>query len=163
MKTLTCCFTGHRFFSGSDRTLLIRDLRRLLPSLAASGVTEFICGGALGFDTLAAQEVLQLKNSFPDVRLSLVLPCRTQADRWTEAQKAVYDSILERADETECLFDHYVNGCMQIRNRRMVDRADICIAYYTGRPGGTAYTVEYAKTQGVRILFLAQEDSVWEV
>ncbi len=160
----SCCFTGHRLISAADRPALLRDLRQTLAIFADSGVRTFICGGAIGFDTLAAQEVLRLKQDFPLVRLSLVLPCRTQADRWTAAQKKTYHAVLERADETECLFDQYVSGCMQMRNRRMVDRSDICVAYYRGTPGGTAYTVNYAKEKGVRLLFVpAKEEALWDI
>lgn len=164
MKTYRCCFTGHRLISAADRPALIRDLRQTLAVFADSGVGEFICGGALGFDTLAAEEVLRLKQDFPRLRLSLILPCRTQADRWTAAQRDTYNTILEKADEKEYLFDRYVDGCMQMRNRRMVDRADVCVAYYRGTPGGTAYTVNYAKEKGVRLLFVpAKEEAIWEI
>ncbi len=164
MRPLSCCFTGHRILAAGDRERLVCDLRHALPVFAESGVKEFICGGALGFDMLAAEEVLRLKQSFPDIRLSLVLPCRDQAARWTVAQKSIYASILEKADEVDCLFEGYVNGCMQMRNRRMVDRSQVCIAYYSGKPGGTAYTVNYAKEKGIRLLFLpAKEVPTWEI
>ena len=35
-------------------------------------------GGALGFDTLAAQTVLDMKKEYPQLRLILVLPCEDQ-------------------------------------------------------------------------------------
>ncbi|MBE7024728.1 MAG: DUF1273 domain-containing protein [Ruminococcaceae bacterium] len=163
MEAYSCCFTGHRMIRREDFDGVLDSLRHALPIFADSGVNEFICGGALGFDTLAAQEVLRLKKDFPLVRLSLVLPCKDQSARWTAAQKETYASILEKADHTECLFDKYVPGCMQMRNRRMVDRSHVCIAYYTGRPGGTDYTVKYAKEKGVRLLFVPmKEESVWE-
>ncbi len=164
METYSCCFTGHRMIPAAQRPKIVEALRQTLEVFAASGMTEFICGGALGFDTLAAEEVLRLKETFPHIQLCLVLPCRSQAARWTAAQQKTYASILEKADTTECLFENYVNGCMQMRNRRMVDRADVCVAYYTGRPGGTAYTIQYAREKGVRVLFIpAKEESTWEI
>lgn len=159
MKEYTCCFTGHRMILAKDRTALTKDLRVTVETLAASGVTTFICGGALGFDTMAALEVLKLKETHPAVTLTLALPCRNQAARWTEKQRTLYEDILRKADHTEYMFDGYVEGCMQIRNRYMVDHADICVAYFTGRPGGTAQTVAYAKEKGVRLIFIpAKED-----
>lgn len=163
MKLTSCCFTGHRNIRREDFPRVQADLRRMLPRLADAGVCEFICGGALGFDTLAAQEVLLLKQSNPSVRLSLVLPCKDQAARWTPLQKEIYAFIAERADHTEVLFDRYVPGCMQLRNRRMVDRSQICIAYYTGRHGGTEYTINYAKQKGIRLLIVpTKEEDIWE-
>ena len=37
-----------------------------------------VLAGTLGFDTLAAQCVLSLKNQHPHIKLILVLPCITQ-------------------------------------------------------------------------------------
>ena len=135
----------------------------MVETLSDGGVTRFICGGALGFDTLAAETVLKIRKKNPAVTLSLILPCRDQAARWTESQKKFYNAILEKADEKEFLFDRYVNGCMQMRNRKMVDASQICIAYYQGRPGGTMQTVAYAKEKGLRLLFLpVKEATEWE-
>ncbi|MCL2508190.1 MAG: DNA-protecting protein DprA [Oscillospiraceae bacterium] len=38
-----------------------------------------------------------------------------------------------------------------IRNRQIVDRADLVLAFWDGISGGTAYTIKYAKSIGVRI------------
>ena len=158
MKEYTCCFTGHRMIAKNDREALLKDLRITVETLAQSGVTNFIAGGALGFDTLAALEVLRLKEKFPAVRLTLALPCRNQAARWTEKQRNLYEDILKKADHAEYMFEGYVDGCMQIRNRYMVDHADICVAYSTGRPGGTKSTIAYAKEKGVRLIFIPAKE-----
>ncbi len=164
MKTYSCCFTGHRIIPQSVQNQLVKDLRSTLRIFAEGGITEYICGGALGFDTLAAKEVLRLKTEFPHIQLTLVLPCRDQAARWTEKQKETYTSILNRADKIECLFENYVAGCMHMRNRFMVDHADVCVAYYSGKPGGTAYTVRYAREKGIRVVFIpAKEEYPWEI
>ncbi|MBQ7036558.1 MAG: DUF1273 family protein [Clostridia bacterium] len=164
MNDYTCCFTGHRIIATRDRAALIKDLRTTIETLAGSGMRQFICGGALGFDTMAAIEVLRLKAVYPDITLSLALPCRDQAARWNAGQRKLYDEILQKADHVEYMFDNYVNGCMQMRNRYMVDHADVCVAYYNGRPGGTGGTVAYAKEKGVRLIFIpAKEETKWEI
>ncbi len=151
MESYRCCFSGHRIIPSKDRKPLELALQKTIRIFAEGGMTEFICGGALGFDTMAALEVLRQKKVFPHIRLTLVIPCKDQAARWTEAQKKVYQDILAQADSTVCLFDHYVNGCMQMRNRYMVDHAHVCVAYYTGGGGGTAYTLRYAKEKNVLV------------
>ena len=164
MQTYSCCFTGHRIIPAHERKPLLEALRSTLRIFAAGGITEYICGGALGFDTLAAEEVLRLKTDFPHIRLTLVLPCRDQAARWTVKQKETYAAILDSADKIECLFESYVEGCMHMRNRFMVDHADVCVAYFSGKPGGTAYTVQYAREKGVKVVFVpAKEEYPWEI
>ena len=62
---------------------------------------------------------------------------------FSEEDKERYARILKKADEVVLLSDHYYNGCMQNRDRYMVDRADALIAYCRKEEGGAAYTVKY--------------------
>ena len=39
-----------------------------------------------------------------------------------------------------------------MRNRYLVDHANFLIAVYDGKPGGTQYTVEYARKKGLEIV-----------
>jgi uncharacterized phage-like protein YoqJ len=151
---MTCCFTGHRSIPACSVDKLQKSLDKALDNLVCEGVTNFICGGALGFDTLAAQAVLRLKQKNKDVFLTLALPCRDQAKRWNSMQRLVYEDILASADEVIYLFDHYVTGCMHARDKFMVDSSDIIIAYYRGKSGGTQYTFKYAEEQKKKIILL---------
>jgi len=57
----TVCFTGHRALNHQDENL-VRQLWPLLEELYRRGYRDFLCGGALGFDTVAAEYVVQLRN-----------------------------------------------------------------------------------------------------
>lgn len=151
---MTCCFTGHRTISPQIQKSLHTALDNTLDNLINAGVTKFICGGALGFDTLAAQAVLRQKQKNKSITLTLALPCRDQAKRWNSMQRLVYEDILASADEVVCLFDHYVTGCMHARDKFMVDSSDMVIAYYRGKNGGTQYTFKYAEEQKKKIILL---------
>ena len=67
---------------------------------------------------------------------------------------AVYDRLMDNIpyDECICLAKTYRKGCFHIRNRYMVDNSCYCICYLTENKGGTAYTVNYAKRQGLKII-----------
>lgn len=80
--------------------------------LISLGVTSFCAGGALGFDTLSAGKILGFKKRFPQIKLVLVLPCKTQTNGWSEANKSEYNFILERADEIIYTSEKYYTGCM---------------------------------------------------
>ncbi len=150
---LSCCFTGHRKISAEQKRLLIKKLDGLLNELYKRGITHYICGGALGFDTIAAQVVLQ-KKRLHNLTLTLVLPCRDQCAAWTPRQKREYRTILNAADEVIYLYEHYLPGCMHARDTFMVDHADLLISYYRGLPGGTQYTYLYAEKKGKEIINL---------
>ena len=102
-------------------------------------MTDFYAGGALGFDTLAAQAVLKARRFHPQIRLILALPCRNQDVRWKEADRLLYASIMQRADEVIYLSERYTRGCLFERNRYLIDHCDICICYCKSGEGGTAY------------------------
>ncbi|MBQ8331062.1 MAG: DUF1273 family protein [Clostridia bacterium] len=154
-KTGICCFTGHREIADGHLTQLPQSLDRVLEELIAEGVTVFRAGGAMGFDTIAALKVLEKKKSYPHVRLELYLPCRDQTRGWSETGKHAYQYVLERADSFVYLRETYVKGCMHERNRALVQGADVCVTYCVSNMGGTAYTVGYARKNGLRLINLA--------
>ena len=154
---LLCCFTGHRKIPTVDLPTVQKRLQKTIKQLMKQDITTFYCGGALGFDTLAAQVVLKARRFHPQVKLILALPCRDQAEQWREADRLLYESIKRRADEVVYLSERYTRGCMFERNRYMVDHSDVCVCYCTSDQGGTAYTMKYARRRGVPVINLAKE------
>ncbi len=154
-KTIrTVCFTGHRDIPPEAAVALPRLLEETVLSLYDRGARTFRAGGAMGFDTVAALKVLELKADYPDLRLELILPCRNQTDRWDALSTRTYRYILERADSHRFLFDTYIDGCMLERDRRLVDGSDVCVAYCARNRGGTAYTCAHALRRGLELINL---------
>lgn len=151
-----CSFTGHRIIPTAVREDIKERLHSTLTELIEKGVTLFIAGGALGFDTLAALEVIALREKYPEIKLRLAIPCEDQTKRWQEKDVLLYEEIMKKADEVVYTSRAYTSGCMHIRNRYMVDSSDFCVAYMTKASGGTAYTVGYAKEKGVEVINIAQ-------
>ncbi len=154
MSKHAVCFSGHRIIA--DPACLEACLRAVVIRLIDAGCTDFLTGGAQGFDALAAEVVLSLRAQFPHIRLCLVLPCRDQAKGWPEPAQNRYEAIREEADEVRFLSERYFRGCMHQRNRFLVDHSSICVCYLTQNHGGTFYTVNYAKKKGLHIVHLAE-------
>ena len=154
MKLYSCCFTGHRTIPPEDELWLRQALPPLLENLFDRGFQTYLCGGARGFDTLAAQAVLALRERHPAVRLALILPCAQQTKGWPAEDTALYNFIKTQADQVTVLSPRYYAGCMQRRNRALVDGAALCVAYCTRPQGGTAYTVAYARHTGKEVHLL---------
>ena len=155
MKQKTCCFSGHRKILQDKRSEVENRLRFEIENLICEGVTRFCCGGALGFDTLCALIVLHLKSFHPQISLVLVLPCKNQSAKWNEKDIALYRSIVSKADEVVYVSEQYTPGCMQKRNRLLVSLSNICICYLHSSFGGTFYTVNHAKKEGLRVINIA--------
>ena len=153
----TCCFTGHRaqklpfgFDERHPECVRVKDeLRSHILGAAHDGYTRFISGGALGVDLWAARIVLEVKEEYPWIMLGMAIPCEGQPDKWNYFYKSLYRDICGRADEVTMVSGTpYYSGCMQKRNRYMVDKSSRVIAVFDGSPGGTASTVEYARKTG---------------
>ncbi|MBQ9150979.1 MAG: DUF1273 family protein [Clostridia bacterium] len=150
----TVCFTGHRNIPYAVASRLPDLLDAVISELCERGATTFRAGGAMGFDTVAALKVLDLKEKYPQIRLELILPCRNQTERWDEISRQTYHYILKRADSYRFLFDTYFDGCMLERDRRLVEGSDVCVAYCTRSQGGTAYTYTQAMRAGLELINL---------
>lgn len=155
MKEKTCCFTGHRKIPSESLPAISRKLKETLIFYIENGYRYFGAGGALGFDTLAAQTVLLLKQRYPWIKLILVLPCKDQAKRRSVQEIEEYERIKSSADKVVYISEHYYSGCMHKRNRHLVDNSSLCVCYLTERTGGAAYTVEYAAKNNLTVINVA--------
>jgi len=151
-KQKTCCFTGHRILPKEEREQIRARLARAIRNLYEEGYRHFVAGGALGFDTVAAETVLAFRRHYPDITLTLMLPCADQDARWTDEERAIYTAQKQAADEVITLTDRYFDGCMQKRNQAMVDASSACIAYMTRLRSGAGQTVRMAHAAGLRVI-----------
>jgi len=159
LREKTCFFTGHRDIPKEKYAQIQEDLETAARGLIAEGVIYFAVGGATGFDTLAAMTILKLKEEFSEARLVLILPCKNHNFSWQGRDLRLFEGIQERADKVVYTAERYYNGCMYKRNRYMAEGSGYCVCYMDRDTGGTAYTVNYALSMGVRVINLAQLDA----
>lgn len=81
MKNKTCCFTGHRNLPKNKIPEIKSALTNEVIKLIDQGVIYYGAGGAIGFDTLAAQTIIELREDYPQIKLILIIPCRNQSDK----------------------------------------------------------------------------------
>lgn len=159
--TQTVAFSGHRpekLTFGNDLThpdairlkALIADE---IKSLYKKGYFHYISGMARGVDLLCAELVLELKKDYPRLELICAIPCFHQADKWPEEDRKRYQRLCREAYISQCVTgSEYYNGCMQARNRFMVDSSDVLLAVCNGQKSGTSSTVAYAQKRGKKIV-----------
>lgn len=146
-----CAFTGHRQM---EENFDLFRFEEVLTSYIEEGYTTFLCGMAVGFDTVAAELVIKLKKIFSEIKLIACIPCEGQSRYFASADKRRYENILKSCDEVKVLNDRYYKGCMQARDRYMVDNCQLLIAYKRVNSGGTYYTLNYALSQNKRICLI---------
>ena len=154
MIKMTVSFTGHRDAYSEE---LRERLRDKVEELINSGADTFCAGGAAGFDTLAAETVLDLQGDYPWISLRLILPCppEIQTGRFPREAKEQYYRILKNADSVETMSPQYTEDCMRLRNKRLVQLADVIVCCYNeaGRyVSGTGQTVRMAQKKGIQVI-----------
>ena len=153
-RECTCFFTGHRIIAKNKIADVTARIEREAQTLINDkGVTDFITGGARGFDTIAARAIIRLKEKYDYIKLHLYLPCYDQMGNWSSSERYEGRMIMAYADSKMYVTEgKYVTGCMQLRNKRMVNDAHYCIAYMNRRRSGTAQTVSYAEDNDCEII-----------
>ena len=151
----SACFTGHRNIKEPVANLHRRLKRCILSAVNNYDVTEFYVGGAVGFDMLAAREVLKIMNTL-EIHLHIILPCSYNEynSKWSDKDKKMLLELTNKATSVKVLSEHYYDGCMKIRNQHLVDAADaLCICYYNpnNKRSGTGQTVRMAERKGLII------------
>ena len=155
MKINTCCFTGHRILPKNRIQTVKFQATEQIKKLIVQGTTYFMTGGAIGFDTIAAQQILNLRSEYNRIKLILAIPCEDQSSKWSDEDKYIYENIKKDADIVIYTSKKYEKDCMLKRNRYMVSNSDCLIAAWDGRKvGGTYYTLNYAKKLNKQIILL---------
>ena len=159
----TCAFSGHRpqklpwrYDEASPACIALKEvLKEQIAQLVDAGMVHFLSGMAEATDTWSAEIVLLLREQNPTVKLHCILPCITQADKWSASSRQKYFSILDQADSIIRVNRAYRKGCMLERNYFMIRHASTLLAVYNGEyRGGTAATVRYAQKMGRKILVI---------
>lgn len=151
------CFTGHRDLpprrSAAYRQL-VRGTEAAIRRAFEAGARRFYCGGAEGFDLLCGELVLLERERHLDMQLVLVLPYTGFGESFDARDRAELQRQTREAEEVVYLSTHYFPGCMALRNRQLVEDADLCIAHLDHAPSGTAQTVGFAREKGIEIIYV---------
>lgn len=145
-----CALTGHRRMKDDfEEAALFERLKQLIDD----GCKTFYCGMAMGFDLKACECLLKMKKTY-DIEIVACVPAPEQPDRYPKQEKERYQRLLSLCDRKHVSCEHMTQFCFFERNRYMVDHCDVLVAYLYEKRGGTAYTVNYARQKGKKILFV---------
>lgn len=153
MEVYTVAFFGHRML---DYSLQIENRLDIIIKRLISEKTyvEFLVGRNGEFDQYVSSAIIRTKRTYRDDNSFhiLVLPYAT-AEYLNNVR-----SFEEYYDEIEICQEsaraHY-KSAIQIRNRLMVDRADLIVCCIDRELGGAYQTIQYAQKQKKRIINLA--------
>ena len=158
LNIFTVAFFGHRYVDNIIRVenLLEERIRNLIDE---NEYVEFVVGRNGDFDQCASSSVRRIRKNHRDDNsaLVLVLPYPTAEYLNNESYFQDYYTDVEISYAASAA---HPKSAIQIRNREMVDRADLIICYVEHEKGGAWQTVQYAIKQGKAVINLAEETEV---
>lgn len=140
-----------RYSEEDPRCLELKEeMRRVILCKVSEGYDTFVTGMAMGIDTYFAESVIDLRSTYPGLRLVCEVPFSTQSSRWTLGARFRYNTIKSKADEWNCPRESYDPSAYLERDARIVERSDSLLVVWDGvREGGTYRTYEMALRSGV--------------
>ena len=151
----TCCLTGHRIIPPGEAEKVRTRMRYILLKLIREkNVRYFGVGGAVGFDMMAAEYLINLRlHKEPQLKIISVLPYPDwrETDDWTDVLRHREDNILRFSDKVVYVRPEYEKNVFLLRDRKLVEGSAYCVSYCNRPRTGTAYTVKYAMRHGVKV------------
>jgi len=159
----TACFTGHRpnklggYNENNPIAINIKEKLKIaiIYAIEKQNIINFISGMAMGVDMWAVEILIDIKKSYPHIKIVGAIPFLGQETKWYKETQIKYNNLLKQLDKIEYVSSPgYSAYKMQIRNEWMVNHSKIVIAVWDGTPGGTANCVKYARSKNKKIIHL---------
>lgn len=155
VEIFTVAFFGHRYVTDILKleNLLKIHIRKLIER---ENYVDFLVGRNGDFDRCVSSSVVNVRKNYRDDNSShiLVLPYLTA--EFLQNQDSFKDYYTD-VEISETASKAHPKAAIQIRNREMVDRADLIICYIEQRKGGAWQTVRYAIEQNKTIINIAEQ------
>ena len=142
----TCFFIGHRDAPESIYDRLLSAVER---HISEYGVTDFVVGRYGNFDRLAVRAVIEAKQHYSEVSLTLLMPYyRTDAEPLSDGfDGSLFPDGLETVPKRAAILR---------ANQYMIHHCDYLIAYDAGHIGNTQKLVaEAERREGLHIVNIA--------
>ncbi|MCB9755157.1 MAG: DUF1273 family protein [Myxococcales bacterium] len=148
-RASTIAVTGHRPPRLGGYTPEVDELLARLAdhTLAELEPARVLTGMAQGWDLAIAEACARAGVAF-----TAALPFADPDARWPAPQRARLGRLLEQAASVELISPSPGPGAYHVRDRWMVERAELLVALWDGaRQGGTFSTVRSAEKRGVPV------------
>ena len=150
LDIFTVAFFGHRHLDNLIKveSLLEEQIRRLLEK---HEYVDFLVGRNGDFDQCVSSSVLRVRKNYRDDNNSLILVLPYPSAEYLNNEK-YFGEYYSEVEISAAAAKAHPKSAIQIRNREMVDRADLVICYIENKDGGAWKTVKYAMEQGKTII-----------
>ncbi|MFC5451858.1 DUF1273 domain-containing protein [Paenibacillus aestuarii] len=97
--------------------IIKKALHKKLLALLDEGLEWVIVSGQWGVEIWAAETVIELKRDYPALKLAVITPFLQQEENWSDEKKAIYSSVIGRADYVNSITKTKYEGPWQFKER----------------------------------------------
>ena len=153
LDIFTVVFFGHRYIDNPFKVeeLLEEQIGKLINE---KEYVDFVVGRNGEFDQCVSSTVLRVRKNYRDDNSSLILVLPYPTSEYVNNKK-YFEEYYSEIEISFAASKAHPKSAIQIRNREMVDRADLIICYIENKEGGAWVTVEYAQKQGKAVINLS--------
>ena len=153
LEIYTVAFFGHSYIDNPFKVeeLLEEHIRKLINE---KEYADFLVGRNGEFDQCVSSTVLRVRKNVRDDKSSLVLMLPYPTAEYTSNEN-YFEDYYSDIEISYAASKAHPKSAIQIRNREMVDRADLVICYIEHNEGGAYKTIKYASEQNKTIINLA--------
>lgn len=154
LDTFTVAFFGHSYIDNPLKVeeLLEEQIRKLINE---KEYVDFVVGRNGEFDQCVSSTVLRVRKNVRDDNSALVLMLPYPTAEYLNNEEYFHDYYTDVEISYSASMAH-PKSAIQIRNREMVDRADLVICYVERKEGGAWKAIEYAIKQEKMIINFAE-------
>ena len=154
LNIYTVAFFGHRYIDYLFKVeeLLEEQIRKLINE---KEYVDFLVGRNGDFDQCASSTVLRVRKNVRDDNSSLILVLPYPTAEYLNNEEYFHDYYSD-VDISYAASKAHPKSAIQIRNREMVDKADLIICFIEKEEGGAWQTLKYAKDKEKAIINLAE-------
>ena len=155
LNIYTVSFFGHRYI---DNPFLIEERleEQIYKLLSEHEYVDFLVGRNGDFDQYVSSTVLRVRKRYRDDNSSLILMLPYPTAEYLNNEESFHNYYTE-VEISYAASKAHPKSAIQIRNREMVDRADLIICAIEKETGGAWQTVQYAVKQEKPVINLLNE------
>ena len=155
LNIFTVAFFGHRYVDDILKVerLLEKQIREIIDE---NEYVEFLVGRNGDFDRCVSSTVLRVRKNHRDDNSAHVLVLPYLTAEYINNEKSFRDYYTDVEISYAASIAH-PKSAIQIRNREIIDRADLVVCYVERAKGGAWRAAEYAAKRGKKVINLANE------
>ena len=145
--------------------IIKKALRNQLLPLLDDGPEWVIFSGQLGVETWAAELVIELKDTYPQLHCAIITPFLEQEQKWNDTKKEKYQMLCQQADFQTSVTKRPYEGPWQMieKNKFVIRNSDgLLIVYDEENVGSPKFikelAIKYAERHEYQIITISADD-----